>query len=254
MTSLSREQITSTVSIAGIVVRYGFYLTGALVLAMIGIAIVMFWGDRIRVTSERPAFQIASSDLARLPVSERVVTGGRYGRVEMVHYGQLHNRDIDLAVNLILPPKSAEIIPEIAPQLPGLRPPGQVRAVLLQTHYDLETRFGPVRAREMRVESDGQWKQCLSYRSRFDTNSVHLTGWYCDASGMKPGIAKLACLLDKLTLKETLDSAEADRFIREQAARPAQCAAYPVSQTTDTRMRSRPSAPSNWSVPSALRR
>jgi hypothetical protein len=46
---------------------------------------------------------------------------------------------------------------------------GDVRATMLPNFYDLETRFGAVRAREMRVDADGRWKQCLAFRSRFDT-------------------------------------------------------------------------------------
>lgn len=251
--SLSRQRVVSNVLIAGIVVRYGFYLIGAIVLALIGIAIVVFWSDRVRVARDKVSFHISSSDLARLPVSERVVTGGRYGRVEILHYGQLHNRSVDFAVMLIMPPKSADMVPEIVPRVPGLPSQIQANAVLMPAHHDLETRFGAIRAREMRIESDGQWKQCLSYRSRFETNAVHLSGWYCDASGIKPGTAKLACLLDKLVLNDTLDSSDADRFMRERLTRTPQCSANPVSQTTDTRSRAR-TYPPGWSIPSGLRR
>ena len=49
-----------------------------------------------------------------------------------------------------------------------------------------EARFGEYRATEMRVDADGRWKQCLAFRSRLQTATVYLTGWYCDGSGSKP--------------------------------------------------------------------
>ena len=108
----------------------------------------------------------------------------------------------------------------------------------------------------MRVDTDGRWKQCLTYYSRFPSESVVLAGWYCDASGTKPSADRLACLLDRLVLDASLESREADLFMREQSVRTARCSASPVSQTVDTRARgdgSRMSSPRSWSMPSALR-
>jgi hypothetical protein len=123
----------------------------------------------------------------------------------------------------------------------------------MSTHYDLETRYGPVHAVEMRVETDGRWKQCLSYSSRFNTNAVALLGWSCDATGSKPGPDALACALDKLVLDKPLATADADVFMRERMMRPANCSATLVSQTID--VRSRPvSPPSRWSQPSSRTR
>ena len=51
-----------------------------------------------------------------------------------------------------------------------------------------------------------------------------------------------------------LASPEADAFIRTRMSRPASCSAIPVSQTTDTRSRSRVAPPQSWSVPNAQRR
>jgi hypothetical protein len=118
------------------------------------------------------------------------------------------------------------------------------------THYDLETRFGEFRATEMRVDTDGRWKQCLSYRSRFDSPIVAITGWYCDGSGSRPSPNSLACILDKIVLEQELVSKGADNFLRERMAKPGRCSAEPVSQTTDTGHRG-VSPPSRWSQPSA---
>ena len=59
---------------------------------------------------------------------------------------------------------------------------------------------GPVRAREFRVNADGRTKLCLAYLSRFETTSVYLKGWTCEASGFNPGVYDLACNLDSLVL------------------------------------------------------
>ena len=114
-------------------------------------------------------------------------------------------------------------------------------AVYSNSYYDLQTRFGPVRAREFRVEADGRRKLCLGFLSRFDTPSIYLKGWSCEASGIKPGIYDLACNLDSLVLDQTLASAEADAFLRERMRLPKKCSGEPVTQTTDTRP-ARPSA------------
>ena len=119
------------------------------------------------------------------------------------------------------------------------------------THYDLENRFGEFRATEMRVDTDGRWKNCLAFRSRLDTAAVYFTGWYCDGSGAKPAAGALACMLDRLVLDADLASKEGD--MRARMARPPNCSAEPVTQTTDVRQR-RMSPPSRWSQPSAQQR
>ena len=91
------------------------------------------------------------------------------------------------------------------------------RAIIMtQTHYDLDTRFGEYRATEMRVDTDGRWKQCLAYRSRLETASVYLTGWYCDGSGSKPSASSLACILDKLVIEREL-AVEGGRYFHARA-------------------------------------
>jgi len=121
---------------------------------------------------------------------------------------------------------------------------------MTSNYHDLETRFGSVRAVEMRVNSDGRWKQCLAYQSRFDHPSVHLLGWFCDGTGSKPNPDSLACTLDKLTLTKQLSSREADEFLRNRMTKPAHCSAQGVTQTTDTGSR-RISPPSRWSQPTS---
>lgn len=247
------EHLSTAVSLAGVLVRYSFFLIGTIVIGIIGLAMLWVWNQRIRVVSDAPAFHIDDGSIGSLPVTSDVITGGQQGRIEVVQYGTLHNRGTDLAVVMLLPPKGAVASTRLAMDLREINILRHVRAVNLTTHYDLETRFGPVHAVEMRAETDGRWKQCLSYSSRFNTNAVALMGWSCDGSGSKPGAYALACTLDRLVIDKPLATTEADAWVRERMARPPNCSAHIVSQTTD--VRSRPvSPPSRWSQPSSRTR
>jgi hypothetical protein len=247
-----QNRVTSVVTNTGIVIRYSFYLLGALVFVMIAIGAAYVWSNRVVQIDTPPAFRIASSNITRLPTSGNVVAGGRLGRVEILQYGQLYNRDIDLTAVLVMPQKGTLAGTEFGQMLRDVRSLRGMRTVFTPNYYDLETRFGEMRATEMRVYSDGRWKQCLSYLSRFDTTAVYLAGWYCDGSGAKPSADTLACALDRLVLDKPLASREADTFIRARMARPANCMAAPVSQTVDTRTRTS-NSPAKWSMPSSSR-
>ena len=245
--------VTTAVTGVGIMIRYSFYLVGMLVLGMIGIGMMSMYSGRTRTVDERVSFHLAAPHLARFTPRSQVVTGGRFGRIELLSYGSFHNRDVNFNVGMGFPPSGAVVGHTIAPQISSLMP-YKVRTSMLSNYHDLETRFGSIRAQELRLESDGQWKQCLAFVSRFETNAMYLIGWFCDASGAKPNAATLACTLDKLTLNKDLVSKEADAFMRAQAVRPASCSAVPVSQTTDTRSRSTVSSPQRWSTPNAQQR
>jgi hypothetical protein len=250
---MSGTNLTAVVTGTGVIVRYSFYLVGAVVLGMIGIGIMSMYNSQPRATEERPSFRLAAPDLARLPMRAQVVTGGRFGRVDLLQYGALHNRDVSFSIGMGFPPAGALVTADTVPQVSSLMP-RNMRYAMSSTYHDLETRFGALRATEFRVESDGQWKQCLAFASRFDTTAVYLIGWSCDASGAKPSAGTLACTLDKLTLDRDLPSRDADAFLRARMSRSGTCSAMPVSQTTDTRARSRVAPPQNWSVPNAQRR
>jgi hypothetical protein len=222
-------------------------------MGIVALALLWGWNHRLTVVADTPAFRITDGSIGRLPVTTDIITGGRQGRIEVVQYGTLHNRGTDLAVVMVFPPKDAVGGTRLAMDLRDTNLLRNARAMNLSTHYDLETRFGPVHAVEMRVEADGRWKQCLSYNSRFDTSAVSLMGWTCDATGTKPGADALACTLDKLVIDKPLATKEADAYMRERMIRPANCSASIVSQTID--VRSRPvSPPSRWSQPSARTR
>ncbi len=253
--TVTAGDMPSAISVAGTVIRYGFYAIGALVLGLIGLGILSLWKIPAKAINEPPAFRIASSNLARLPVSGHVVSSSRIGRAEVRQYGRLHNRDIDLAVMMVMPPKGVGMGTEFMQDLRDVNLLRLTRAVLMPNRYDLDTRFGEYRATEMRVDTDGRWKQCLAFRSRLDTGSVYLTGWYCDATGSKPSADALACMLDKFVIEKDLASKEADAFMRAKMAKPPLCQADQVTQTTDMGDRSsrRMKSPQSWSQPNANR-
>jgi hypothetical protein len=222
----------NAVTIAGAFVRYGFYAAGVFVLMAMGI-IPFLRSDPVQRIDDKPAFRLASPELARLPVTGSVITG-RGSRMEMRQYGRLHDRDKDFTAVMVMSPKG---------NLTGARDfnseindLGPLRGgIYLGAFHDLQTRMGPVRASEFRIAADGRWKLCLAYVSRFDTAAVTMKGWYCEASGVKASPWDLACALDSLALDGPLASAEADAFLRARLRQRPNCSAAPVTQTTDTR-------------------
>lgn len=244
--------LAAPLSIAGAAIRYGFYAIGAIVLGIIGIGILSLWRWVPKAIDAPPAFHINAGDITGKATSGHVVAS-RFGRAEVRQYGQLYSRTADLAVALVMPPKGIGMGTQLAQDLSDTNLLGLKRALLTQTNYDLDTRFGEYRATEMRVETDGRWKQCLAFRSRFESTSVYLIGWYCDGTGSKPSANALACMLDKLVLDGELASKDADTYLRARMSKPAFCQADAVTQTTDTGHRG-VSPPSRWSQPSAQRR
>jgi hypothetical protein len=240
MSDLSTPNLTAALSVTGVIIRYSFYFVGALVFALVGIAIVWSWRPQVKAEPNRqPAFHLAAADLARLPMTSRVITVDRTGRIEAKQYGQLHDRDLDMTVAMIIPPKGRVLTGDLFQELRGLQTLGIMRRaaaiVPAQSFYDLETRFGEMRAADVRIDVDGRRKLCLGFTSRFDTAAVYLVGWHCEANGSRPSPTALACMLDRMVLDATLVSDEADAFIRQRLSRASSCSAVPVAQTTDTR-------------------
>jgi len=238
---------------AGSMIRHVFYLVGALLFGGLGLVTWTFWRDVPRPKEAPPAVRLAAPALAGLSTTGHVIEGGRLGRVEVRQYGRLNSREVDVALVAVMPPRGIGMGTEFVQDLRNINLLRGARAIMVPTHYDLENRFGEFRATEMRVDTDGRWKQCLAYRSRLDTPAIYLTGWYCDGSGAKPPAHALACMLDRLSLDAELASKEADQFVRARMARSATCSADQVTQTTDMGER-RMSSPSRWSQPTAQRR
>jgi hypothetical protein len=237
---MQAPSIASAATTVNTFVRFFFYLFGMLVFAGIAYFMQSFWKAWPKVHNTSPAFSVSEPKLARLNMTSRVITS--FGdRAEMRQYGQPHDRDTDLTVVMVLPRESAQIHTRtFAAEIGELRPILRGAYSLTPTYYDLETRFGSVRAAEFTATTDGRAKLCIAWLTRFETAAVYLKGWFCEASGARPSFQALACTLDKLVLDHDLSSPEATAFLRERMKRPQRCTADPVSQTVDTRARSMP--------------
>jgi hypothetical protein len=258
--SMSDSSVSPAVNPVGVVIRYAFYSAGAIAFALIAFSILKVFNAvafyRVQTVDEVPSFRLVDSDLARLPMQTKVISGGATGRTETRHYGQPYDRSLNLTVILSIRPAPGNGLPVTRSTF------ADVQASLNNSYYsgssgsgryDLETRFGPVRATDTRISADGLIKPCLSFQSRFETPLVRLEGSYCEASGAKPSPHRLACMLDSLVLDTRLAVVEADVFLREHMTRRANCTATPVSQTIDAQSKS-VSPPARWSMPSAVRR
>ncbi|MBN9582176.1 MAG: hypothetical protein J0G37_11855 [Afipia sp.] len=229
---------------AGKAIRMSFYIAGTVVFAVMAIAVLRvssFFGQPSSV-SARASFKINAPELTRLPAA---ASTSRFnaGWQETVQHGQIYDRDTDFTLVVTMPtdpgvPQVRDYSSEMSSLQPLIRT--TFTGMGATTYYDLETRFGPVRAANFQINADGRIKLCVSYVSRFDTDALRYKGWLCEASGARPNFTALACILDRITLKNPLPTAAAQTFFDSRASRSPRCTAEPVSQTTDTRPRRPP--------------
>lgn len=180
--SFDHSQISTVSRYAGKAVRYSFYAVGTIVLALIGIVVVRvtsFFDQPTRV-STKASFQIGAPELTRLSPT---ANSARFnaGWQEILQYGQVYDRNTDftLVVNMPANPDTP-VVRDYSYEMSSLRPLLRTAYIGSSTYYDLQTRFGPVRAANFQINSDGQIKLCVSYLSRFETTAVYLKGWYCE--------------------------------------------------------------------------
>ena len=235
--SFDHSHISTAGNYAGKMVRYSFYAVGTIVLALIGIVVVRvtsFFDQPSRV-SAKASFQVSAPELTRLSPT---ANSARFnaGWQEILQYGQVYDRNTDFTLVINMPANpDTPVVRDYSYEMSSLRPLLRTAYIGSNTYYDLQTRFGPVRAANFQVNSDGQIKLCVSSLSRFETTAVYLKGWYCEASGARPNFHTLACILDRITLKGVLPTPAAQTFFEERMKRSPRCSAEPVSQTTDTR-------------------
>jgi hypothetical protein len=214
-----------------------FYIAGTVVFAVVAIAalrVSSFFGQPSSV-STRTSFQINTPKLTRTAAA---ASTSRFnaGWQEIVQHGQVYDRDTDFTLVVTMPAHPG--VPQVhdySSEMASLRPLIRSTFMGATTYYDLETRFGPVRAANFQINADGRIKLCVSYLSRFDTDALRYKGWLCEADGARPNLTALACILDRITLKNPLPTTAAQTFFDDRVARPPRCSAEPVSQTTDTR-------------------
>lgn len=245
LSSIDRPRASLVAAGAGIIIRYGFYLFGMVAFAAVASAVIGLYGWLPQSLAREPAFHLAPADVASLSRQGEVVemAGTRF---ETWHYGQIYDRGRDLTITMVMPPKGSAVTRYFGREFLDNATLRHARPVLSSTYYDLETRFGPVRALQMRVNADGRQKLCLAFISRFETTSLYLRGWTCEGNGSQPSAGALACTIDHMTATAALATPEAEDFFRQRAAkRGGTCGAAPVTQTTDTRPPRRP-RPHRW--------
>lgn len=229
-------KVAQTAQYAGAAIRFSFYIAGTIVFAIIAMASVTIWSriSQFGGAPAQPMLQLSAPEFAKLqPLARSVKSSG--GWQETLQYGQLHDRDIDFTLIVDLPKDPSRASPhDFRREMADLRPLANAATTYPEAYYDLETRFGPVRAARFQIKTDGRIKLCMSYLSRFETSAFAYKGWFCEANGAKPSAYWLACLLDKVSLKGPLPSEPAQAFFAQRASRSARCTADPVTQTTDT--------------------
>jgi hypothetical protein len=232
----------SAIPIIGALVRHSFYLIGSVVFAIVLVLLLSHPGTKPKPPAtpgdDKPGFRLNDAALSRMPQIGYVINFQPSGRLESWQYGHLTDRGPDFTIALFMMPELVMASGDVNQELNQLRRFNILRGAGpygTGPFYDLHTRFGEIRATDMRADVDGQRKQCLGFVSRFDTPFAHLSGWYCTAGGAKPDAIELACMLDRLVLNTPLASPQADAFFRTRAALASSCSAEPVTQTTDTR-------------------
>ena len=233
----SRSNIEVAANAAGSFVRLVFYAVAIFALLFVGLVSTWIW-NRLPPSREsvkvQPAFEVRTNSLASRP-AVRKAENWPQGWTETLQYGQLHDRDVDMTVVMVVPKESYQgLTRNYASEIGSLRPIAGRFYQSNTTFYDLETRFGSIRASAFSFNADGRTKLCISYLSRFDTPAVYLKGGYCEANGARPSYSAVACVLDQLVLGRPLPSAEATSFMTERMKLPAKCSSEPVTQTTDT--------------------
>lgn len=230
------DQIRATIGYAGTAIRYAFLLVGTLFFGIVALAVWRGWSvvSSIVPMAAEPV-QVAVPELARLKPSSKAWKSG-LGWQQEVQYGRIYDRDTDFRLLVTMPSQTVQNLSSASfYQLPDIREFARARYAYPAMHYDLETRFGPVRAAHFEAEVDGRTKLCMGFASRFDTGSFTYRGWFCEANGARPSPSALACMLDRIVIKGRLPSAEAQAFVETMVRRPGRCSADPVSQTVDTR-------------------
>ena len=143
---ISQKELVTAVTVAGIAVRYRFYLIGAITLALIAIAMTTIWNRRAHTIDEKAAFALPRRILAQLSVRSKVIT-------------ERPRPHRDAAIRPDLRPQYGhDDRPDMPPDEPAqqspARPAGHSRhkaaaqppRVSNAFNHDMETRFGPMRA------------------------------------------------------------------------------------------------------------
>ena len=142
---ITRADLVKAMPVLGSMIRYAFYVIGAVTLgmfALFGVPVKPAPRPQVQKINEAPSFHLAAPFLARLSMRTEVLTHPAYGRAEVRQYGQLYDRDEDLTIAMYMPPKGTPMVREFGQQLRNIRPMNTARAVFGSTFFDIHTRFG----------------------------------------------------------------------------------------------------------------
>lgn len=203
----------------------------------------------ISVERPQPAFQLAMPELAASPyayaIRRRAVDGARkdvltwgeppgsgpYVRVEVYRAAGRSERFIDAASEIAARVVDFTVIDDV-------KPAGRI-----------ESKFGAVPLVDFAIAVHGRQRRCLGFARAFDRPSMQLAGWYCSPGDEVVDRARLACVLDRLTILSAgsdpkLDALFASAEIRRTfcgrrspiiAATPERAA--PIPSPYDSRLR-----------------
>jgi hypothetical protein len=219
--SLTQALATATAP-GGILTRKSTFATSAGVL--VGLAVVGFvLLGILRREPDPAAVRLNDPDLARLPTQSTVALDEQTGRRDIRRYGKLDDRDMAATLVMVMPPVGRSTPRDFDQEIGELEPLRNTNATV-EGVYDFATRYGAYRAVEFSVDMDGRWKQCFAFLSRFESASIYVKGWICDAVGSRMNADRVACALDGTTFAP-VPSMDADAFLAERAARQPVCAA-----------------------------
>ena len=174
-----QRQLSAAGTYAGRAIRVSFYIAGTVIFALIAIVLlrVSSFFNQPSSVSTRTSFQINSPDITRRPAKSSAAhfSGGWQ---EILQHGQIYDRDTDFTLVVNMPSNpDTPVVRDYSHEMSTLRP--LLRTAYMggiSNYYDLQTRFGPVRAANFQTYADGRIKLCVSYLWRFDTDAVYLKG------------------------------------------------------------------------------
>ena len=239
-----------SLTVAGVIIRYGFYAVGMLVFGVIGLGITSIWNVVPKKIDAAPAFRVASGEFAgnadrqrgdQLPIRPRSRCFNTVSSTTAIPTSPSSwcCRRMSSGVKLVQDLNNPDLLRLKRPR------------IMSKTHYDLETRFGEFRATEMRVDTDGRWKQCLVVpqplrQSDCGDHRLVLRRQRQQAKSELAGLHPRQDRARATSLSRRVRTISSASGWRSRGIASAE----PVSQTTDTGHRG-VSPPSRWSQPSA---
>ena len=84
----------------------------------------------------------------------------------------------------------------------------------------IDSKFGAVPLVDFAISAHGSERRCLGFARAFDRPSMQIAGWYCSAGDEVVDRARLACVLDRLTITSAGGDTELDElFARAERKR-----------------------------------